>query len=114
MVPIFQPRTVVCHTGYDQKRYWGIEETWIENSLELWSWLSEEIRKGGSLLMLENVYEQNPQEFLDIYGALTDQHVGFCLDTGHMAAGVLGHLWGFDRSACGFLPGYGTHGCLQP
>ena len=86
MVPIFQPRTVVCHTGYDQKRYWGIEETWIENSLELWSWLSEEIRKGGSLLMLENVYEQNPQEFLDIYGALTDQHVGFCLDTGHMAA----------------------------
>ena len=86
LVPIFQPKTVVCHTGYDHKRYWGLKEMWIENSLELWIWLSEEIKKQESLLMLENVYEQSPQEFLDIYEGLSDQHVGFCLDTGHMAA----------------------------
>ena len=86
VVPIFQPKTVVFHTGYDHQRYWGLKEMWIEKSLELWIWLSENIRKEASLLMLENVYEQSPQEFLDIYERLRDQHVGFCLDTGHMAA----------------------------
>lgn len=86
LVPIFQPRTVVCHTGYDHKRYWALKEIWFQNSLELWSWLSWEIRKEGAVLMLENVYEQGPEEFMELYDALKDQHVGFCLDTGHMAA----------------------------
>jgi sugar phosphate isomerase/epimerase len=86
LIPIFQPKTVVCHTGYDHKRYWGLKEMWIKNSLEIWIWLSEEIKKEDSLLMLENVYEQSPQEFLDIYERLRNQYVGFCLDTGHMAA----------------------------
>lgn len=86
LVPIFQPQTVVCHTGYDHQRYWGLKDAWIEKSLGLWVWLSGEIKKQESLLMLENVYEQTPQEFLDIYEGLSEQHVGFCLDTGHMAA----------------------------
>jgi sugar phosphate isomerase/epimerase len=86
LVPIFQPQTVVCHTGYDHQRYWGLKDAWIKKSLRIWVWLSEEIEKQGSLLMLENVYEQSPQEFLDLYERLSDQHVGFCLDTGHMAA----------------------------
>ncbi len=86
LVPIFKPQTVVCHTGYDHKRYWGSKDAWIEKSQALWIWLSEEIKKEESLLMLENVYEQSPQEFLDVYEGLRGQHVGFCLDTGHMAA----------------------------
>lgn len=86
LVPTFQPKTVVLHAGYDHKRYWGLREIWIENSLSLWSWLSEEIRKKGSLLMLENVYEQSAQEFLGLYGPMREWHAGFCLDTGHMAA----------------------------
>ncbi len=86
LVPTFQPKTVVFHAGYDHKRYWGLREIWIENSLALWSWVSEEIKKEGALLMLENVYEQSPQEFLALYGAMREWHVGFCLDTGHMAA----------------------------
>jgi sugar phosphate isomerase/epimerase len=86
VAPIFQPKTIVCHTGYDEKRYWGLKEMWLEKSLELWRWLSQEIKKQGSVLMLENVYEQSPQEFLDVYEGLNDQDVGFCLDTGHMAA----------------------------
>lgn len=86
LVPMFQPESVVFHTGYDHKRYWGLKDVWIEKSQALWIWLSEEIKKQESLLMLENVYEQSPQEFLDVYEGLRGQHVGFCLDTGHMAA----------------------------
>jgi len=92
LVPIFQPRTVVCHTGYDHKRYWGLKDTWIQNSLELWSWLSESIETEGAVLMLENVYEQSPYEFLQVYEKLKDQHVGFCLDTGHLAVFSLVNL----------------------
>ena len=92
LVPIFRPSTVVCHTGYDHKRYWGLKETWIQNSLELWSWLSESIGTEGAVLMLENVYEQSPYEFLEVYEKLEDQHVGFCLDTGHLAVFSLANL----------------------
>lgn len=85
LVPVFQPRTVVCHTGYDHKRYWGSKDIWIQNSQEMWSWFAESIWKDGAILMLENVYEHNPQEFVELYGGLRDQKVGFCLDTGHQA-----------------------------
>ena len=85
LVPIFRPRAVVCHTGWDNKRYWDSKDTWIQYSLELWSWFAEIVRKDRAVLMLENVYEENPYEFLELYRHLKDQDVGFCLDTGHQA-----------------------------
>jgi sugar phosphate isomerase/epimerase len=34
VVPIFKPKTVVCHLGYDLKRYKSFRDEWIENSLK--------------------------------------------------------------------------------
>ncbi|MGM0426561.1 MAG: sugar phosphate isomerase/epimerase family protein [Thermodesulfobacteriota bacterium] len=85
LVPIFAPRTVVCHTGYDHRRYWHMRHSWVENSLDLWTWLGKKIRSEGSRLMLENVYEQSPQEMGELLELLQSQGVGFCLDTGHQA-----------------------------
>lgn len=92
LVPIFRPKTVVCHTGYDHKRYLGVKETWIQNSIEVWAWLSERIQTEGAVLVLENVFEQSPSEFLEVYEKLKDRHVGFCLDTGHLAVFSLASL----------------------
>ena len=36
--------------------------------------------------MLENVYENGPEELLPLFENLAPQGVGFCLDTGHQAA----------------------------
>ncbi len=83
LVPLFKPKAVVCHLGYDWKRYAYFKDSWIENSLEIWSWLGAHIRDAGSQLMLENVYEHRPEDMIFFFEYLQDQDVGFCLDTGH-------------------------------
>ena len=83
LVPIFKPKTIVCHTGYDWKRYWPIRESWLEASLEIWSWLGERIKDEGGQLVLENVYEHSPDDILILFENLRNQDVGFCLDVGH-------------------------------
>ena len=83
LIPIFKPKTVVCHTGYDWKRYLPIKDLWIKNSLETWTWLSEKITSQGGHLMLENVYERDPDDLSVLFDSLKNQNIGFCLDVGH-------------------------------
>ena len=86
LFPVFNPKTVVFHSGWDGKKYWGLEEEWISNSMELWEWMAEETRKEGISLVLENVYEEDPQEFMRFFGKMKKMGIGFCLDTGHQSA----------------------------
>jgi len=90
LVTIFRPKTVVCHAGYDDKRYWYFKDFWVKNSVEMWSWLGQGLRAEGSLLMLENVYEHGPNDIRILFERLENQGIGFCLDTGHQA--VFGHV----------------------
>lgn len=92
LVPVFRPRAVVCHAGYDWKRYGYAREEWIESSLDTWSWLAGSLVEQGSRLMLENVYEKEPQDIGIILEGLKNQNVGFCLDAGHLFAFGNGEL----------------------
>jgi sugar phosphate isomerase/epimerase len=82
----FHPSLIVCHAGYDWKRYSHLRDVWIENSLSTWKWLAEMTAGVGAVLMLENVYERGPEEMASLFAALASRGVGFCLDTGHQAA----------------------------
>lgn len=82
----FHPLRIVCHGGYDWKRYDYLKEKWIGNSLNTWRWMANEARNQGAALMLENVYERGPEELAVLLGPLRADGVGFCLDTGHLAA----------------------------
>jgi len=84
-VPLLKPKTVVCHAGYDERRYWYHRERWIERSLETWLWLGEKLKNEGAALMLENVYEKTPDDILVLLQSLEPTGTGFCLDTGHQA-----------------------------
>jgi sugar phosphate isomerase/epimerase len=86
LVPLFKPKTIVCHAGYDEKRYSFLKEIWAEKSLEVWFWLAESLRDEDAVLMLENVYEHGPDEIRFLFEHLHTHGVGFCLDTGHQAA----------------------------
>ncbi|MBU4427513.1 MAG: sugar phosphate isomerase/epimerase [Proteobacteria bacterium] len=86
LIPLFRPKTLVCHAGYDEKRYGYIRDIWVEKSLEMWSWLAKRVRDEGALLVLENVYEHRPDDIRFLFENLRDQRVGFCLDIGHQAA----------------------------
>ena len=86
VLPLYKPKTVVCHAGYEWKRFGFVRQVWIENSIEMWGWLGENVKAAGSHLMLENVYEKGPGEIRVLLKRLTAQSVGFCLDTGHQSA----------------------------
>jgi len=85
LMPVLSPKTVVCHTGYDHRRYWHMRDIWIRNSLETWTWFGQEIRDLGAVMMLENVYERGPDDMLCLFERFQELEVGFCLDTGHQA-----------------------------
>ena len=92
IVSIFMPKTVVCHTGYDWKRYWPIKDIWMENSIDTWTWFGEKILSNGAHLTIENVYEYYPDDMLTLLDKLKNQNVGFCLDIGHQAVFSLSSL----------------------
>jgi sugar phosphate isomerase/epimerase len=77
---------VVCHTGWDHRRYLELREAWLERSLGLWRWFARSLRNAGARVMLENVYERSPEELLGCCTPLRDLGAGVCLDTGHLSA----------------------------
>jgi len=86
LIPVFKPRTVVCHAGFDWRRYGYDSGRWCEHSARLWSWFADRLHDAGSRLVLENVYESGPDELLTLMSRLVGRPVGVCLDTGHQAA----------------------------
>ena len=86
VVPLFKPLAVVCHAGYEARKYESFKEFWLEHSFATWSWMADRLAECGSQLMLENVFECNPADLDALFRRLKPQRVGFCLDTGHATA----------------------------
>ncbi len=86
LIPIFRPWTVVCHTGYDAPRYDMPRDDWLEHSPNVWTYLGGRISEFGGKLMLENVYERDPQDLKDLFNRLDACQIEFCLDVGHVSA----------------------------
>ena len=86
LIPLFNPKTVVCHAGYETLRYGYHKEKWFRTSIDTWRWMAEQCRAMGTRLMLENVYEDGPEEMEIFFKALKAYDVGFCFDTGHQLA----------------------------
>ncbi|MDA3898406.1 MAG: sugar phosphate isomerase/epimerase [Desulfobacteraceae bacterium] len=85
-VSVFKPKTVVCHAGYDHVRYNFYKEKWLEHTVKIWKWLGRELFERGTRLMLENVYEKEPEDLLQVLERLDPKHIGYCLDVGHLAS----------------------------
>lgn len=83
LIPVFNPLTVVFHTGYDLPRYSWPQNEWLENSKTIWRHLNDRVKGLGGQLLLENVYERNPQDMKSLFSQLEDCGAGFCLDVGH-------------------------------
>ena len=86
LIPVFAPRSIVCHTGYDKKRYHDTQDEWLENSVNTWSLLLNNLERTDTTLVIENVYEQTPTMLLKLLKRLEGEKVGFCFDVGHMNA----------------------------
>jgi sugar phosphate isomerase/epimerase len=86
LVPLFAPRSVVCHPSFDKRYYVSGEKLWLENSIDTWQRLARCLEGTATMLALENVYETDPEQLALLLSALPSPPVGFCFDTGHFNA----------------------------
>ena len=84
LVPVFEPRSIVCHTGYDRKRYPDAHKEWLDTAIETWRPLVDGLEGTSTRLVIENVYEKTPGMLLKLLKGLNSEKAGFCFDTGHM------------------------------
>ncbi|MFH1147885.1 MAG: sugar phosphate isomerase/epimerase family protein [Pseudomonadota bacterium] len=85
MLDIFEPRSIVCHTGFHE-RYMSQFDLWLEASVETWRNLLEKSSGTTTKIMFENVYESDPGIHLALFNALDSPRMGFCFDIGHWNA----------------------------
>ncbi|MFH1887990.1 MAG: sugar phosphate isomerase/epimerase [Pseudomonadota bacterium] len=84
---IFDPLCVVCHTGWDRKRYGFVQEPWLDAAAETFRWFSEELGNASrARALIENVYEKRPGILMELFERLPVGAAGFCLDVGHALA----------------------------
>lgn len=84
LVPVFRPQSVVFHAGYDERRYHAHRAEWLSGSLAIWEPLIQQAEEMGVVIHLENVYEQTPEMIFTLIEEMDSEHLGFCLDMGHM------------------------------
>ena len=91
LLPVFRPRSIVCHLGFEENKHLGKLERWLETALATWQPLLDQAARHDTLVMFENTYEVQT----DVHGLLFEQlqapHLGFCLDTGHLTAFARSH-----------------------
>ena len=86
LIPLFLPRSIVCHPSFDEKYYISCEQLWLANSLETWQYLLEFVSGTETVIAMENVYELGPHQLRPLFDALDSPQVRFCFDTGHANA----------------------------
>jgi sugar phosphate isomerase/epimerase len=86
LVPLFRPRHVVFHVGYDDRCYGEHRREWLAGSLATWEPIIRKAEELGVVILLENVYEETPDMIATLLGAMSSKNVGFCLDVGHQNA----------------------------
>ncbi|HON58319.1 MAG TPA: sugar phosphate isomerase/epimerase family protein [Smithella sp.] len=83
LAPFFRPAKIVCHAGFDERYYVFGEDLWLESSVKTWQELLALAEDYGTVIALENTYEQSPDMLRRLFEALASDRVCFCLDVGH-------------------------------
>lgn len=83
LLTLFRPVQVVCHTGYDPRHYRSYRKAYLERSLSIWEPLVEQAERLRIPLLLENVWEHDPEFHRELFERIPSPWFGFCLDVGH-------------------------------
>jgi sugar phosphate isomerase/epimerase len=86
LIALFNPAAIVCHLNYEENKHAGRLDEWFANSLATWRELLAIAEKQQTPIMLENTYEQSPEQHQRLFQALPSPCLRFCLDTGHTLA----------------------------
>jgi sugar phosphate isomerase/epimerase len=83
LIPLFQPRWVVCHLAYEARHYQDDLDRWRGVCLETFAGWLDRLQGVDVPLMVENVYEKEPDPLLSLFQSIANPRLRFCLDVGH-------------------------------
>ena len=86
LLPVFKPEAIVCHLGFEARHYQWDRQEWLARSLATWRELAGVAAAQGVVVRLENVYETEPELFLEILVGVGAANLQVCLDVGHLMA----------------------------
>jgi sugar phosphate isomerase/epimerase len=86
LLPVFQPAAMVCHLGFEARHYQWDRAEWLARSQATWRELAKFAAAHGVALRLENVYETDPELFLEVLDGVGAPNLEVCLDVGHLMA----------------------------
>ncbi len=80
---VLKPKVIVFHSGYDKWKYESRVDIWLEGSLKTWRPLNKRAADIGVKLAIENIFEDNPENFRLLMREMDSENFGLCFDTGH-------------------------------
>lgn len=78
-----KPHSIVFHGGYEQWKFGHKIDEWLEGSLLVWPALIERAQRIGTRIVIENVFEHEPEPLAALMDRLGCMHFGVCFDIGH-------------------------------
>ena len=85
-LPVFRPAAVICHLGYEDRHFSWNRENWLNRAAATYRELGTQAARHGVRVMLENVYERDPELIREAIQRIDLANVRVCLDVGHLLA----------------------------
>jgi len=80
---ILRPEVMVFHPGFDRWRYGEATDLWLGHSVEAWRSVLVRARSIGTVIAVENIFEEEPGTLKALFEAVEDPLLRHCFDVGH-------------------------------
>ena len=80
---ILRPEVMVFHPGYDRWRYGEAIDLWLGHSVAAWRRVLDRARGIGTVVAVENIFEEEPGTLQALFEAVDDPLLRHCFDVGH-------------------------------
>lgn len=80
---ILKPEVMVFHPGFDRWRYGEAVAQWLDLSVPVWRFVLEKATEIGTVVAVENIFEEEPSTLKALFEAVDHERFGHCFDVGH-------------------------------
>lgn len=109
VIGFFNPLSVVVHLNFENRRFGFFYDEWLSLTLDNIKKYINKCIEMGSILVIENVYEETPDVILEIISAMNGYPVYHCVDVGHVNAFSDSDLQMWIDKTSGFIRQFHLH-----